>query len=39
MVNPADRLSKLEIDLPSLTTGHWLREEQLSVFQKEEEDL
>jgi hypothetical protein len=32
--NPADRLSKLEIDHPSLTMGHWLREGQLSVFQK-----
>jgi hypothetical protein len=38
VVNPADRLSRLEIDQPSLTLGHWLREEQLSVFQKEEED-
>ncbi|KAJ5990271.1 hypothetical protein N7499_010798 [Penicillium canescens] len=38
VVNPADRLSKLETNHPSLTIGHCLRKEQPSVFQKEEED-
>ena len=34
VVNLADRLSTLETNHPSLTTGHWLGEEPVSAFQK-----